>query len=184
MCTRSFEDHSIRDKDVVVCIHPGSRQEYIRWNKEGFAAVADEIIRQYNAKVILIGAQRENGLVEEVSSLMKERPIKTVGRRLTELVSLIKRCSLFVGNSTGPMHIAAGLQVPVVAVFGSRHPGDSHQKWGPWGKDHMVVSKDVSCKNCNPSNCTTLECMKAVSVGDILKAIAKQMGTMQVGKGS
>jgi len=171
---RFFEKHKLDDTDLIIAIHPGSRQPYIRWRKEGFAEVADQLIENHNAKIILIGGPGESQIINDVLSLMKhgiiaiDPPIK-----LTELVSLLNRCHLFIGNSTGPMHIAAALKVPVVAIFGSKHPMDNYKKWGPWGEGHIVVSKNLDCLDCHPGDCKTFECMELISPTDVLKAVEK-----------
>lgn len=132
-----FNKNNLSFNDLVVAIHPGARQEYIRWKKEGFALVSDKLIKEADAKVILIGGKKEEQLVEEVASLMEEKPCFAVGLKLTKLISLVKQCRLFIGNSTGPMHIASALEIPVVAIFGSIHPLDSYQAWGPWGEQQV-----------------------------------------------
>lgn len=174
-----FCKYSLQNNQFVVCIHPGSWMPYIRWKKEGFAQVSDRLIREKNAKVILIGNHKERKLIQEIVSFMEERPIVAIGLEPTELISLIKRCSLFIGNSTGPMHIAAGLNIPVVAIFGNIHPHDSYKRWGPWGRGHIVVSKDLNCKKCHPGDCKTFDCMKLITVEDVLCAVDKQLERMR-----
>jgi ADP-heptose:LPS heptosyltransferase len=154
----------------VIFIHPGSRQEYIRWKKERFAEVADRLVQEKHASVILTGGKEEQDLVREVAALMKEKKTIAVGLALSQLVSLIKKSDLFIGNSTGPMHIAAALQVPVVAIFGCRHPLDSFQEWGPWGGKSIVVSKDLGCPQCHPSDCLNFGCLAAVTAEDVYQA--------------
>ena len=156
---------------TTVVIHPGARQEYIRWKKEGFAAVADALIRGDGVNVLLTGSQEERGLLEEIAGLMEEKPYTSIGPALTVLVSLISRCQVFLGNSTGPMHIAAALEVPVVATFGAVHPLDSHLVWGPWGEGHIVVRKDLDCGDCHPTDCTHYDCMNLMTVEMVLEAV-------------
>lgn len=168
-----FRNNKITSSDLVIVVHPGARQKYIRWKKKGFAEVADRLIRERSAKVILTGGGGDDQVVCEVRGIMKERPFMAVDHELTELVSLIKKCSLFIGNSTGPMHIAAALGVPTVAIFGPIHPLDSYCEWGPWSKDSVVVSKDLSCKKCHPTDCKTFDCMKQIQAEDVLKAVDK-----------
>lgn len=162
--------NGLKESDKIIAIHPGSRQAYLRWSKEGFAQVADSLIKNAGAKVILIGSRQEAPLAQEVISFMKEKPVAALGLELTGLVSLMKRCSLFIGNSTGTMHIAAALGVPVVAIFGNIHPLDSYQEWGPWGEKHIVVSKNLNCAGCHPGDCKTFDCMRLISSDDVLKA--------------
>ncbi len=176
---RFFKENRLKENDLVIAIHPGARQEYIKWKKEGFASVADKLIEEERAKVILIGAGKEKRLVEEVASLMQNKPFFAVGLKLTQLVSLIKRCNLFIGNSSGPMHIAAALGIPVVAIFGNIHPLDSYQEWGPWGEGHVVISKNMKCPDCHPGDCKSLDCMKKITTDEVLDAAEKQLRTKQ-----
>jgi ADP-heptose:LPS heptosyltransferase len=73
------------------------------------------------------------------------------------------------------MHIAAALEVPVVAIFGNIHPLDSYLEWGPWGEGHIVVSKNLNCPDCHPSDCKTFDCMKLISASEVLAAALKQL---------
>lgn len=164
-----FSDNKISRKKAVI-VHPGARQSYIRWRKDGFAEVSDKMIDEFGVQVILIGSQEESRLVDEVRSFMKNKPILAVGLPLTSLISLTKRCCLFVGNSTGPMHIASALKIPVVSLFGSTHPYDSYRAWGPWGTKHIVVSKNLDCKNCHPGDCKHYDCMRLITSDDVFQA--------------
>jgi lipopolysaccharide heptosyltransferase II len=168
-----FKKNDLTGKGLIAIVHPGARQEYIRWRKEGFAQVCDRLIKEKQARVILLGSQQEKGLVEEIAALMKEKPLLATGLGLAQAVSLIKRGSLFIGNSTGTMHIAAALNLPVVAIFGSRHPLDSYTAWGPWTEKGIVVARDLQCPDCHPSDCRDFDCMKAVSSDDVWEAIKK-----------
>ena len=168
-----FKKNHISDDDLTIIIHPGARQAYIRWKAEGFAEVSEKLILEREAKVILIEGKNEKELVEYVSSLMKEKPLIARDMSLTQLVSLTKRGDLFIGNSTGPMHIAAALKIPVVAIFGVTHPLDSYKEWGPWGEGHIIVSKELECGYCHPSDCNTYECMKLITAEEVFKAAVK-----------
>jgi ADP-heptose:LPS heptosyltransferase len=160
---------------IAIAIHPGARQDYIRWNKERFAAVADALIREDGVTVLLTGSTGEQGLLDEVVDLMEEEPVVASGFPLTVLVSLIDRCQLFLGNSTGPMHVAAALQVPVVAVFGAVHPLDSHHEWGPWGEGHLVVTQEDACADGHSRECGPYDCMNRITVEDVLAAVRRQL---------
>jgi len=168
-----LREKDVGPEDVVTVIHPGSYEDYIRWSAKGFAEVADRLITDYGVKPIILAGPDEDKLVDRVCALMRQKHITASGLRLSETVSLIKRAALFIGNSTGPMHIAAALQVPVVAIFGNVHPLDSYQKWGPYGEKHIVVHKDVGCRNCRPSDCRRYRCMEAITPEDVMTAVKK-----------
>lgn len=165
-----FKKYGLTQEERAVVIHPGARQPYIRWRKQGFAEVADRLMIERKVKVILIGSESERMLVEFVTRDMREKPIVAVGLNLVRLISVFKRSRLFIGNSTGPMHLAAGLGVPVVAIFGATHPRDSAREWGPWGKGHVVVAKNTHCRACHPGDCADFKCMDAVTPGDVFDA--------------
>ena len=68
------------------------------------------------------------------------------------------------------MHIAAALQVPVVAIFGPVHPLDSFKEWGPWNTESAIISVDLGCKNCHPTDCETFDCFRLIKPEDVLRA--------------
>lgn len=172
-----FRKMGISNQDKIVAIHPGARQEYIRWQKEGFAEVANNLIEEYHFKILLVGDDSEGHLVEDILRLIKNKKkvIPTENTTLTQLVSLLKRCNFFIGNSTGPMHMAAALNIPVVAIFGCINPLDNYKRWGPWGNGHIVVSKDLNCPDCHPSDCKTFDCMRLITPKEVLAAASNQM---------
>jgi ADP-heptose:LPS heptosyltransferase len=127
-------------KEILVALHPGSRQPRMRWNIKGFARVADTLIRENGVKVVMIQGPGEDALIGDILSMMQEKaPATPPEMTITELISLLNRCSLFIGNSTGPMHLAAGVKVPVVALFGNTRFMDSSEKWAPWGENHVAI---------------------------------------------
>lgn len=176
-----FADEFLRKNNIdreahLVAIHPGARYKYMRWLEEGFARVSSFLIERYAAKVIIIGESDEQDLGERIASLMNQRPIVIVGETsLVQLISLLKRCRLFIGNSSGPMHIAAALGIPVVAIFGNIHPADHYRHWGPWGEGQAIVTKNLNCLNCHPADCLSLDCMKLISPEDVMQAAEVQL---------
>lgn len=173
-----FFDHNVFTRgDKIIAIHPGARQEYIRWRKDRFAAIANMIIERYSFKILLIGGKSEKRLIDDVYRQIIKKKFVGVATdmALTQLVSVIKRCDLFIGNSTGPMHIAAAVGVPVVAIFGCIHPQDSYKRWGPWGKNHLVISKELNCVDCHPSTCDSFDCLNLIEPHDVMTAVAEQV---------
>jgi ADP-heptose:LPS heptosyltransferase len=153
--------------DFLVIIHPGARQEYLRWNEGKFSHIAWRLMREKKAKIIIIGTPQERKLVEKVCSGIPEKPFYYLDLTLSQLISLLSKGKLFIGNSTGPMHIAAALGIPVVAIFGPQHPKDSYLRWGPWSQKSIVVSRETGCSNCLPSECRGFKCLQSVSEDDV-----------------
>ncbi len=170
-----LKDNNCKPADNLIAVHPGGYYHYTHWSTKGFAEVSDYLIDHFAAKIVIVGNPSERTLAEEIVSFMKNRPIILLGANLTGLISLLKRCRLFIGNSSGPMHIAAALGVPVVAIFGNIHPVDNYKSWGPWGENNIVVSKNLNCSFCQPSDCKTLDCMKLISSEEVLNAARRQL---------
>lgn len=111
----------------------------MRWKKGGFIEVIDAL-REEGVRILLIGGPAEEDLVDAIARTVRGPVMATPpGMTLTELISLLKRCSLFIGHGTGTMHIAAALNIPVIAIFADGSPMDSHEKWGHRGPQQIIV---------------------------------------------
>jgi ADP-heptose:LPS heptosyltransferase len=120
-------------------VHPGAGGPEKRWPADRFARVAEHLAGKFDCKVVVTGgpvdAEGVQGLVASARTTVVQAPCTlTVGR----LCALIRRFSILLCNDCGPMHIAAALHVPVLAVFGP----SSFQLWGPYPADprHVVVA--------------------------------------------
>jgi heptosyltransferase-2 len=175
-----FINNGILPSDLVAGIHPGGFKAYTHWSREGYARVADALIGNFGAKVILLGSPLDKDTLDSVLRLMQYKPvILDPAVSLQQLAALIKRCNIFLGNNSGPMHIAAALGVPVVAIFGNIHPLDSENKWAPYGEGHIIVRKQMDCPDCHPGHCYNHRCIEMVSVGDVLSAIEIQIAKIR-----
>lgn len=172
---RSFlEKNSISDSDLLIGINPGSRRPSRRWREERYAAVADELVKKYKAKIIITGSQAEHGLIEKIICKMFHPPIDTCGRlSLTHLAALINKCRLFISNDTAPMHIANALKVPLVAIMG---PGT--MRTAPYQKENCVIlKKDSFCAPCYKFRCPDKKCLDAISVDEVIEACGRLLKT-------
>jgi ADP-heptose:LPS heptosyltransferase len=100
---------------------------------------------------------------------------------LLQYAAIVKRCDLFVGNDNGPMHMAAALGVPVVALFGPSDP----REWGPRGEKVQVLYKRLDCRRCFHPTCARGEesCMKQISVEEVFAAAKKLLSTKEAVRG-
>ena len=180
------ENEKVRVKEILkesgvspdrpmIALHPGSRKELKSWSPECYAAVADFIASELGMTVLLTGAPDEVSLVERVKESMKNRPIVLAGKTsLRELAGVISHCLFFICNDSSPMHIAAAMKTPTIAIFG---PSKSVET-GPYGEGHIVVEKDFPCRrSCDEDKCTNMNrnaCIAAITVDDVLQAIEKK----------
>ena len=154
-----------------VIIHPGSSPStpYKRWDFSRFAQLADRIIQKYGGNILFIAGNDEKGLVNNIVKQMTEsQHVLCQTETLTQLAEAIRQCDLFIGNDTAPMHLAAFVGTPVIALFGPTDPTEN----APFGKgEALVIRKDVSCNPCRIRKCSNLLCMDAIAVEDVLGAV-------------
>jgi ADP-heptose:LPS heptosyltransferase len=110
-------------------VAPGAAFESKRWGAQEFASVIDHLDGRWQIASIIIAGPGQEQLGGEVAGLTESNPCIVSGISLSELIAIIGVFGrLFVGNDSGPMHIAAALGCPIVVVFGSSNP----DVWHPW----------------------------------------------------
>jgi lipopolysaccharide heptosyltransferase II len=175
-----FNKCRISTLNLKICIHPGGYSEHTRWLPEGYAEVADKLINQYQAKVILVGGIGDRVTIDIVVKLMSQRPIVAdLNNSLQRSAAIIKKCDIFLGNVSGPMHIATAVGTPVVAIFGAIHPLEHENKWAPYGEGHIIIRKKMDCVDCHPGHCRDYKCMRMITVDDVLKALEAQINKIK-----
>jgi heptosyltransferase-2 len=163
---------------VIIGVNPGAYYgEAKRWFPARYAAVADALAAQFGAQIVLFGSSSDLPVVEEVASPMKHSPLILAGRTtLGQLMALLQECRLLITNDSGPMHLAAALDVPQLALFGST----SEIATGPLSRYATVIKHPVACNPCFLRKCPTdFRCMKGISVQQVLEA-AQAMLEIQV----
>jgi heptosyltransferase II len=183
-----FAQGGLTASDVVVGINPGSTYGAAkRWLPDRFAEVAERLCRtvresrDQQVSVVIFGAKGEERLGQEIAARLSSRSLVLSGSTtIRELMAAVKRCAMLLSNDTGPMHIAAAFQVPVVAIFG---PTD-WRTTSPFGGAHAVVRQPVDCAPCLLRECPIdHRCMTRVSVAQVYEAAAKQLGVRGKGLG-
>jgi heptosyltransferase-2 len=131
---------------LKVGLCPGSVWPTKRWTAPGYAALADLLQQQFQAKVFLLGSPEDAAVAAEVEALCR-RPVQNlVGRTtLPELVAVIDRMNLLVANDSAPVHIASARRVPVVAIFGPTVPA---QGFAPFQERAAVAELPLACRPC------------------------------------
>jgi heptosyltransferase-2 len=152
----------------LVGIHPGGSSVDKLWLPENFAEIADRLIDEFKSKIMLFYGHNEDHLAKIILSKMKNKPILISGVSLRQLCAFIERCSFFICNDSGPMHIASAFKIPTVAIFGST----DYVRWGPQHEKALVVRKEMDCFPCSAHKCKKkYECTKSLPISDVWNAI-------------
>jgi heptosyltransferase-2 len=134
-----LESHGLRSGDFLVAVHAGARSVNRQWGEAHFAEVAERLLANFPVKIVWF-----QDPAQQIPPPKGDHVIP-LALPLKEFVAVLSHCRMFVCNDSGPMHMAAALNVPVVAVFGPTEPG-----WfGPLGAHHQIVIRDgFWCRPC------------------------------------
>ena len=175
-----LKDAGIAAGDKIVAVAPGSVWGTKRWPAESYAALVDLLMEKNCAKVLLVGSPAERETGDTILALAKNSPIDLIGKTgLRELIAIIDRSSLLIGNDSAPGHIAAARSVPVVSIFGPTAPSFGY---APYEKNVQIVEKDIPCRPCHhhgPMKCPEghFRCMRDIRVEDVMDAADMLLNT-------
>jgi len=152
-----------------ICIHPGAFYETQRWPLDHFLKLSHRIREKLKRPVIWLGRE-DVGL--PVSTL-EDDPGTLCLSNLTidQLAAVLGDGAAFVGNNSGPLHLACALGVPTVSVMGPTVP----HRWWPLGAEHRVARLGVACSPCNLGWCSHHTCLNAIGVDQVFELVCKQV---------
>lgn len=159
----------IGDGDTIVGLNPGASYGGAkRWPADRFAAVADALAAEFKARIVIFGAAGEKQIADVVAAKMASPSVILAGKTtLGQLMGLIRECDLLITNDSGPMHLAAALNVPQLAIFGST----SEIATGPLSAAAHVIKHPVDCNPCFLRECPThFGCMLGITVAAVCGA--------------
>ncbi|MBI5643838.1 MAG: glycosyltransferase family 9 protein [Deltaproteobacteria bacterium] len=171
--------------DFRIGIHPGTGNKIRQWPLCHYASLADLFVENLGATVAFFGVDNEKDLVEDIISKMRhpEKAISLAGTTsLIDFISIIRDMKIFIGNVSGPCHIAGLTGVPTLNIFAGQV---SSYEWHPLGKKTMAVWLDVPCAPCYkalPEQCPyDLKCLKFLWPENVFDAARELLSTTGYG---
>ena len=151
----------------LVTVHPGAGRLQKLWSVSGFATIADWLAaRDY--QVVFVGGPGELARTREIISFLSHQTYNLVGSlSFGELMALFEMSSLFLGNDGGPMHLAAAMGTPIVAMFGYA----DESRWGPRCEKSIVLRGQKRCQDCSRKDCQDPVCINTLSPEAVKSAI-------------
>ena len=142
------------------------------WPPERFAQLADRLISECGADVIFFGSPGEKEISDRIRSKMNLPAVSMVGQTsMREFAALLASCSLFIGNDSGAMHVAAAVGLPVIGIFGSTDPDGT----APLTEQFKLVREPVSCSPCFLRQCPVdHRCMTRIGVDRVFEAAMRR----------
>lgn len=168
---RLLDREGVSPQDRLIAVNLGTTWKTKQWDVTNFA----EVIRQIGylapeTRIILTGSPTEESFTEGVSASLPI--VNLVGKTsILQLGALLERCEVCLTCDSGPMHIAAAVGTPTVALFGPTDP----VRHRPYSSGHEVIEKSVSCRPCYKRTCQRTDvpylCMKEISIGEVVNAL-------------
>lgn len=180
-----FKTNHIKDSNLLVSMNINANPLAYnrRWPKENFAQLSERLLKRKNIRILLIGGEEDKKCVESFQKLLKpSNQVINLCSRITvgELIALLERCHLFIGNDSGPLHLAAALGLPTVSFFGPETPF----LYGPVGRRHSTFYKDLPCSPClnvynvKTSDCQDNRCLKAITVEEVWEEVKRRLNRL------
>ncbi len=169
-------EHAIGEGENLIAINTVALWQTKLWDDEKFARLGDRIVRELKAPLVFTGS--DPGPIAGILARMTAPAFNFGGKTsLRELAHLYWRARLLVTTDSGPMHLAAAVGTPVVALFGPTDP----VRTGPFGEGHHVVRVGLACSPCFRKHCKSRLCMEAISVDEVFDTVKEVLGNPPAG---
>jgi heptosyltransferase I len=170
-CAQSFlQTQNISESSFLIGLQIGASFPQKCWPIPKWLALMERLSQNPNFRIILFGDQTDRERLRSDLSAIPLTVINTIGQiSLRQLMALLHQCRLVIGADTGPLHLAVGLGLPVIALYGADAP-----KWtGPYGRQHRVHYKKLPCSPCykKPTCQGRYECLEAIGVDEVLASV-------------
>jgi lipopolysaccharide heptosyltransferase I len=144
----------------ILAVHPGAQWETKRYPPRQFAQLVRQAQADHGAGVVLVGGPGEGGLCAELAAGLRHDVVNLAEQTcLLQLAAVSQAADVFLSGDTGPMHLAAAVGTPVVAIFTCTSP----LRVAPRGPQHRVVATGVACAASYRKTCTSLACMQELT---------------------
>ena len=166
--------NGVKRDSLLVGIGPTTNRVEQRWDEKRFAEVADRLIDDFGAQIVLVAAGDDAGIVGLMKGQMKHECLDLSGKTtIGQLGALMERMHLYIANDSGTMHLAIALGTPTVGIFG---PSSIRRSW-PYGqasKRYRAITAAVDCpRPCFRRDCEERECYDLISAEEVYRATAE-----------
>jgi heptosyltransferase-2 len=175
---------------LIVGINPSAFRPSRTWSAGRFKEVARWLIEDMSAHVVITGGDKEKAVVESIAESLPDDQVKTVtGVSIMKFGAVIERMNIFITNDTGPMHIAAAVGVPIVALFGQTnlyryHPYINDSQYSTIKKECSIcpcTSFEDPMQECRKHDCEQKACMDSITLEEVKEAVEKLLSKQNVG---
>lgn len=166
----------------VLLVHPGSRSPMRIWPADRFAGVIDYVQDELDTQVVLIGGPTEDAIIAEIREKVHTHLIPPPGPlSIQRFAALAQLSDVMLCHDSGPMHVAAAVGTPVVAIYGSQNAA----QFPPYGTGHAVLRPPLPCVNCHaPGRCVPGDaynnlCVRNVTLDEVRAAVRARLAQVK-----
>jgi predicted lipopolysaccharide heptosyltransferase III len=184
-----LEQAGTSSEDVIVAMHPGGEgfDGRKQWALDRFATVARALMEQYQAKIVLIGGPDDSALVQRIAAQLPVEPVITAGKlTLKQTAALIEASTLFIGNDSAPLHMAAAVGTAAIGIFGPSNI-EQFRPVGRPGFRFLIAHRELPCSPCfhfvgsdplwHANRCQSRACLQAIPAEEVITAARKLLET-------
>jgi len=162
----------------LIALNIGASSRWVTklWPVEYFAEVANRLAKDCGARIILIGREKRNTYMDDFLKRTRCKPIIAAGKtNIPRLASLVRRCSILLSSDSAPVHVAASVDTPFIALFG---PTDPERHIVPT-RDSIVIRKDFPCSPCYHTHCDRgYVCMREITPDEVYDKVLELLKTV------
>jgi len=174
--------YKIQPHDLLIAFSPGAAHPKRIWPLSRFVELGRWLKSEYKAAIVVVGGPGEESLGQMLQQRIDGTVVNLVGNStLRQTVAILKSCHLFVGNDSGPMHLAAAAGVPVVEISAQAFKGspfmiNSPKRFGPWAVSHRILQPEKAIPPCTDT-CDSEEahCILSVTVDQVKEAVLQML---------
>ena len=161
-----IEQQTNGDGKLWIAVCPGSKMPVKIWPEERFAQVVHQLIADFDVWPVVFGSAEEHFLAERLVRAWQRGTVACGQLGIQEGIEVMKRCSLYLGNDTGAMHMAVAAGIQCASIFSAREPEGS---WYPYGHGHVVFRKRLPCEGCLLTECVKeeMKCIRSITVEEV-----------------
>jgi lipopolysaccharide heptosyltransferase II len=157
----------------LIIAHPGSGGSAVDLPLNKFAKIVSYLNRLEGVTVIITGSESDKEICDLVSG--DTNVINLAGKfNLSELAALISLCSVFISNSTGPIHIAAAFGIFTIGFY-PKILACSQERWGPYTTNKVIFLPEIDCEDCTREQCERLDCMNSINHEGVISEVKKEI---------
>jgi heptosyltransferase III len=172
-----LRDNKIEPTKPLIIIHPGSGGSAIDLPISSFKGLVQILSLELRLSIIITGLSSEKKLCDEL--IINDNIKNFAGKlSLSEMIALINKSTIFISNSTGPIHIAAALEKLTIGFY-PKILACSAKRWGPYSNKGKIFIPEIECSNCTREQCERIKCMNSIKMDKIFAEVRKMLNFNQ-----